>query len=434
MPNPYSFPVDPPILRQGNPNLYPQNAGQQPFSWNVHYSGPAAETRRPSVEVQGWGSNDWWRQSDVRGDASGRAGVGGNIWGGVASPATIESVSVRSPAPFEDHPTLDWTGTGRQPIGEPIVEIPTDPNPSTFRGPADEPLFADITNRDVVSTPASTEWTTSPNERRFLPGGGPNIQSFGNNLTLGEFLNTPLATMHYGEGYQPVGGGDISYADTTTHTAGDIPTAGVTPEAELQGAIDTQRLRDQGLLPPSEENIPTGVAVSPEVRRAQLIASTPRGTTLGSGAFEHGGYGQGYGAGTGIHYDYGAGHYVSDNHATGAQFDSHSANLLLMASQNIGWTPNMMQDYSGFTGYGDSGWTPEAVDAANTLQHQQEANTTLEQAYQNMLNTSWQWHNAGNPHAPHNAPAGWTPSPNTSFSSFMSTYHGPQSPGTPGHG
>lgn len=381
----------------------------------------------------------WWRQGDVTGDASGRAGVGGNIWGD-----TPQLTGGRSPSPIDD-PNADWTGATPQPAGEPIVETPTDPNPSTFRGPADEPLFADITNRDMTPPPLGTsEWTTSPTERRFLPGGGPNIRTFGNNLTLGEFLNTPLATMHYGEGYPPVGGGDVRYANVTSHTAGDLPEGASNPEAERQGEIETQRLRDQGLLPPSEEQPPTGRAVSPEVRRAQPVANA-RGTDPGSGAFEHGGYGQGYGRGSGIHYDYGAGHYVSDNHATGAQFlNASNPNFqegaftsLLMASQNIGWTPNTLQDYSGFSGYGDSGWTPESVDAANTAQNQQQAGITPQQAYQNMLNTSWQWHNAGNPHAPHNAPAGWTPSPNTSFANFMSTYHGPtgQTPPPPsGHG
>lgn len=389
MPNPYSFPVEPPILRQGNPNQFPQNEGHQPFSWNVGYSPPTRpyETRPPSVQVptwyppvvarddgrlnavdlgdQGWrnaphqamdftSGDEWWRQSDsVTGDTGGSAELGAPI---------IASVGGMPPSPF-DNPGLDWTGTtpSPQPQGEPTVETPTSTTPDPILQP-EAPLFAppslDISPGDPES-PVSNEWTTSPDDRRFLPGSGPNIRSFGNDLTLGEFLNTPLASMRYWEGYNPVGGGDVTYADTTTHTAGDIPTADVTPDAERQGAIDTQNLRDQGLLPPSSEqptgefngwpqagrlepNAPEGMTIighdtitgQPIYRDAQgglhvnPGTGTPvRGTTPGSGGFQYGGYGPGYASGTGIHYDWMTGHYESD-HAPSDQAPGHGNNSL----------------------------------------------------------------------------------------------------------
>lgn len=334
MPNQPSFPIDPPILRQGGHYDFPSNT--RPFSYNVHYT-PVPETRRPSITVPTWypasmavddgrldasslGEQGWRNRPHQAMDFGG--GDGGSIWG--------EGPIVETPtSPASPEPSFEWNGSD-SPFGEPIVETPTDQNPAPL--PPDEPLFGDITNRDMTEPALSdnpNEWTTSPGDRRFLPGGGPDIRSFGNNLTLGEFLNTPLSTMRYGEGYPSVGGGEVRYAGTGYDVPGSegFTPLDVSPDAERLGEIETQQLRDQGLLPADSE-IPTGRPVSPDVR----------------GAIPTGG---GFPNFEGTRWDSTRGAYVPRDNATGAQFRDNNPHFgagaltaMLQWSQGYGGAPN----------------------------------------------------------------------------------------------
>lgn len=328
-----TFPIEPNRLPQGDPNRYPQNAGGG-FSWNIGYaSAPRQpETRRPSVTVPTWyppvmaqddgrlnavdlGEQGWRNRPHQAMDFSG--GDGGSIWEG--SSPTVEINPVSPLSPFQE-PSFEWNGSDA-PVGEPIVETPTDQNPTPL--PPDEPLFADISNRNVLpSTPTSTEWTTSPTERRFLPSRSPDIRSFGNDLTLGEFLNTPLTAMRYGEGYG-AGSGDVTYADTTTHAPGSE----ISPEEQAW-------YEAHGMdVPPTStgtEDLPTGQAVSPDVRRGELV-----GNDVGSEPY--------FPPTTSwtepsMHFNYASGHMVPDSTADPMSGEDYGGNAYAGGRNFMGTT------------------------------------------------------------------------------------------------
>lgn len=141
-------------------------------------------------------------------------------WRGIDTPG-VASRGGRSPGITGD-PNADWTGadpTGIDLAGNTVAGsgrgdgLPTDPG-----GMGDEPYIGRdgeyAGNQPTDRALEGDEWVTSPTDRRFLPTGnavansaGYDIGRFGGNLSLGQFLNTPLAMMRFGENrYQPGSG------------------------------------------------------------------------------------------------------------------------------------------------------------------------------------------------------------------------------------
>lgn len=116
---------------------------------------------------------------------------------------------------------------------------------------------------------------------------------------------------------------------------------------------------------------------------------------------------------------HGGGAGMQPDHLGYGQSANSRANSMIMDSQAYGGAPNLSQpDQIGYMGEvtdeQDAAW--RAADAAAYANQQ---SLTPQQAYQNELNTAWQWHNAANPSANMTAPAGWTPSPNASLENFI---------------
>lgn len=142
------------------------------------------------------------------------------------------------PPGITSDPNEDWTGRG-----EPTVDVNWDAG-----------------NR-------SAPYWEQPVTPRYNPGGR-DIANFGGNMTLGQFLNTPLSTMLYATNrwQPPVGGGDIRYAGTTAHTpaeAGAQELAPPTSDAEARGAAETARLKATGELNPDGTTGTTNATAPP---------------------------------------------------------------------------------------------------------------------------------------------------------------------------
>lgn len=151
--------------------------------------------------------NDRWSPDSSSGSAY--ADLGGMSGGAEVTP-TIASGGGKSP-PFISDPNEDWMGSDETRVAGPRKDgLPTEP------GTGDDPaLFADEGGGGPLPTDAAptNEWTTSPNDRRFLPSPSTDpgyMANFGGNMTLGQFLNTPLAFLRFGEGRGgAVGGGNV---------------------------------------------------------------------------------------------------------------------------------------------------------------------------------------------------------------------------------
>lgn len=154
--------------------------------------------------------DQWWRNDPVFGDAdvsaSASANTGGSIWAGDDTLGNFNNdlalgsnlgTNLGSLGYGEDYPATE-TPVGESPFS-PIAEgtgIPVEP---------------DTLPQDI----GDTEWTSTPDDRRFLPepdatppptptrslAGGPNLRTFGGPITLGAYLNEPLSSLRYGEGY-----------------------------------------------------------------------------------------------------------------------------------------------------------------------------------------------------------------------------------------
>lgn len=218
--------------------------------------------------------------------------------GGLESPETIASGGGRSPSITTD-PNLDWTGSDEQLIAEGLPRAIDPSDSGLWHGPDREQISSDDLYADETTIASSggkpPSFIDDPNQDWIgstPPAVAQNqgvLAGFGGNMTIGQFLNTPLAFMGFGEnrGAMPsgrVGGGDIaigSGANTRTyHTPGDPGTvdlnAPVSAEAEAnfqaaqeQGARETAEAQARGELPPSTDpasrfgnlNSPTGQAV-----------------------------------------------------------------------------------------------------------------------------------------------------------------------------
>lgn len=253
--------------------LYPETNQSRftPLASNYPYGEPEVETPTSAAPFRSAGNLDaepslfpsadeWWKQDQIMGNASASAslsqGDGGSIWEGGDTMGEFAETSLGT----DLNADLGSLGFGE---GYPNVESPFAPTAEGTGIPVEPGVLPQRTG-DI-------EWTTSPEERRFLPSpeqssnpSGPDIRTFGNNFSLGEFLNASLGSMRYGEGYG-VSGGNVTYAGGTEHTPG---TGGTAQDAPPTGAvqIDPQTGRPYDL-----ESIPEGVAVSPEVRRGQLV-------------------------------------------------------------------------------------------------------------------------------------------------------------------
>lgn len=153
--------------------------------------------------------NEWWRQGELAQGAS-TSNEGGGIWegseqigdfGGNLALGTDLNTSLDTLQFGEDYPEID---------------TPETPFDSLAEG-TDIPIEPDVLDQEY-------EWTTSPEDRRYLAGppeeetpqdvagtistGGTSLSNFGGNMSLGNFLNTPLALMNFGGGYPQGGRGD----------------------------------------------------------------------------------------------------------------------------------------------------------------------------------------------------------------------------------
>lgn len=176
------------------PSLFPQG-GTNPFDewWKATPQGA------PSVTVNaGDTGGSIWAGDDTLGNFGNNLALGSDL-----------SADLGSLGYGEDYPATETA----------VAESPF----SAIADSSGIPVEPDPLNQDV----GDTEWTTSPEDRRFLPGSepesieptptrsltlGPSLrnfggQSFGTPLSLGAFLNTPLESLRYGEGYEiPFGG------------------------------------------------------------------------------------------------------------------------------------------------------------------------------------------------------------------------------------
>lgn len=189
--DPNGLPVDPGM--DAGPGLFGDNGAVNPF-------------------------DQWWKQpfDTVTGSASAFAeaspNTGGSIWEGEDALGNLGnnlalgsdlSADLGSLGYGEDYPAA--------------LEAPESPFNALAEG-SGIPVEPEPLNQDV----GDTEWTANPHEpRRFLPGseetveptptrslaGGGDIRTFNTPISLGAFLNEPLASLRYGEGYSvPFGG------------------------------------------------------------------------------------------------------------------------------------------------------------------------------------------------------------------------------------
>lgn len=157
--------------------------------------------------------NEWWKDGALAQGAS-TSNEGGSIWEG------SEQIG-----DFGDDLALGSdlnTSLDSLQFGEDYPEVETAETPFTsFAEGTGIPIEPDVLDQEY-------EWTTSPEDRRFLAGppeeetpqdvagtistGGTSMSNFGGNMSLGNFLNTPLELMNFGGGYPQVQGG---IADTS---------------------------------------------------------------------------------------------------------------------------------------------------------------------------------------------------------------------------
>jgi hypothetical protein len=280
-----------------SPTASPRSTPTPSVTINPSDTGYASATLNPRV----WSIHDQQRFSP-------------ETSGSVAANASVDSEPIpsrggRSPMLTGD-PNEDWRGNDAPQLAENNSRgdgLPSEPGMDN--GPS---LFDDPANQQpslTINPSGGQPRQPAPIYRRP----GQDIANFGGNMTLGQFLNTPLAMLRFGGDHYPaaVGSGTVRYAGTEYQTPGEQR---ATPEAEAnfaaaeaRGAEETARLRASGQL-------------------------NPEGTTglIGSGGTSQ----------IGSHWDYGQGRYVENDNATGAQFDSHAANAMTMWAAGFAGSPN----------------------------------------------------------------------------------------------
>lgn len=151
--------------------------------------------------------DEWWRQ-DNPATATTQSSGAGSIWEGEDSMGAFSGESLGN----DFNASLTELQFGE---GYPAYNSPEAPPETTNEGTG-IPI-------EPEGLPQEYEWTTSPNDRRFLPGsepetggasegqetasegginrGGTSMSNFGGNFSLGGNLYTPLELMNFGGGY-----------------------------------------------------------------------------------------------------------------------------------------------------------------------------------------------------------------------------------------
>lgn len=205
--------------------------------------------------------------------------------------------------------------------GEPRVELARrDGN----AGMDDEPVLFDDPGAQRPSLTIDTSGGQSPGG---MAPAGYDISRFGSNMTIGQFLNTPLAFMRFGENRgtspSPVGRGtiDLTQSGRDAYMAnpsggGRSPNLIGDPNQDWTGISPEEQkyYTDRGEAPPV-----TGVSPEESQSGSAPPASAPSG---------------------GSHWDFTKGQYVANNNDTGAQFNSQAANALMMWFQSMGGNTN----------------------------------------------------------------------------------------------
>lgn len=191
--------------------------------------------------------DEWWKTPmavTANASAGAEAGTGGSIWG-EATPVFSVAESATATAGMDMSGASGAAFAAPKPPDETTFNQPPPPGPIPVQG---------------------TEWTTSPEDRRFLPtaqesqpaqrttAGTGDIrnfagQGFGNPISLGAYLSTPLSNLNYGEGYPT---GEASYGGPPTAATGRLnidPSTGQPYDLNSipsldQGGTDTTGWRD----------------------------------------------------------------------------------------------------------------------------------------------------------------------------------------------
>jgi len=241
------------------------------------YASPGLNNREWSIRDKPWYS----AQQD---EPSATAGVSGGVNNPSYNPAgpyddrnlpttvyqapdtpMIASRGGRSPGPISD-PNEDW-------IGGPDSPVTMDPSGAGYASPNLRPRPDPVNASDGPQVDVNWKGTggapywDQPPTPRYNPGGN-DVGQFGGNMSLGQFLSTPMAMLRFGgDHYQtPVGSGTVTYADTSSTTPGESDPPSFS-DAEAAGAQETAALKASGQLNP-DGTTPTGTAVSPPVRAA----------------------------------------------------------------------------------------------------------------------------------------------------------------------
>jgi hypothetical protein len=353
-----------PTVPQPSLTVYP-GGGRAP---SIHTTPPEFPTVNPSTNVTidpsgagfaspGLRPGSWpSRQHDIFVEQNQPQDIstgGASVAGGIRSPA-IPSPGGDSPS-FVTDPNQDWVGTNQQPATDSVF---MDTSDHPYIGTGLQPF---VPQQDAGTSTASSSATPipgpsfTPGSERFSPGLSPHpsagiipnyprhdIANFGGSMTLGQFLNTPLALMrfntdHWQPGAQPSGtavaGGKPP--DLQPGEAYIDPQTSVTPsDAVPSPDAPTSTLSDpgSGAPPPTQStpqqqsrqpvaNQPSQLAAQPSSRLNQILQTFPslnnpaaiRAINSGASPIDLVGH---------------------------AQFDSHAAGLMEMGFQSFGGNPN----------------------------------------------------------------------------------------------
>jgi len=242
-----------------------------------------------------------------------------------ASNAGYESVS---PTLFADdsYSPRAWS-PGREPPTANPPQLPTHSSPP-------DPVVSFTSEGPTVDVSGAggglpTPYWNQPATPRYTPGGH-DIAGFGGNMTLGQFLSTPLALMRFGgDRFQP--GGQITSpsqsADSLPPELAALPEATFSPTDVPPADAPTSALSDPGSGAPQPTSQPfrsgqgNQPAAQPTNRLNQILQTFPSLNNpaairaINSGA--------------------------SPTDLVGhAQFDSHAAGLMEMGFQSFGGSPN----------------------------------------------------------------------------------------------
>ncbi len=305
--------------------------------------------------------DQWWRTDPIFDTATASASMsandGGGIWSGdeplnnfgndVALGSDL-STDLGSLSYGEDYPAVEAPATDSPftPIAE-GTGIPVEPDPL---------------NQDT----GDTEWTTRPDDRRFLPGAedessepppassiaGPNIRTFGGHMfnqpiSLGAFLNMPFEALRYGSDHPQIGIGTeagptynsvLGTFDSFDANGNLVRTPGPPPPGSAWDTSERDLAASNPAPNASDDSIPEPEAVSPEVRRGQIVSGPTTQQPQINAILQQFPSLNNPAAIRAIQGGARPQDLIGHN-----QFDSRASNLTLMASQVFGGTTNLAQ-------------------------------------------------------------------------------------------